>query len=46
VIPVAGADRGLERLGVGHVDLCLMYLPQRRATLAWPGMEHASGQEG
>jgi len=39
--PVAEAERSLERLGVGHVDLYIVHWPQGGPTRAWPGMERA-----
>jgi 2,5-diketo-D-gluconate reductase A len=39
--PLVEAERSLERLGVGYVDLYLIHWPQRGATWAWPGMERA-----
>jgi diketogulonate reductase-like aldo/keto reductase len=39
--PSAEAARSLERLGVDYVDLYLVHWPERGATRAWPGMEHA-----
>ena len=39
--PVAEAERSLERLGVGHVDLYIVHWPQGGPTRAWPGTERA-----
>jgi len=39
--PAAEAQRSLERLGVGQVDLYIIHWPQGGATWAWPGMEQA-----
>ena len=37
--PVAAIEQSLRRLGVDHVDLCIIHWPQGGTTWAWPGME-------
>ena len=39
--PESEAQRSLERLGVGHVDLYIIHWPQGGPTWAWRGMERA-----
>lgn len=39
--PAAEAERSVERLGTGYVDLYLVHWPAGGPTWAWPGMERA-----
>jgi diketogulonate reductase-like aldo/keto reductase len=42
--PESEAQRSLERLGVGQLDLYIIHWPQGGPTWAWPGMERAHGR--